>query len=135
MSMPQSSSVRPTGVRSSSAMIGRRTSPLGAGVTTRLTGVARSGKAMAAASSPAGLAAGEGFGVVLGLGGGVCFEELIEQGLTLGVGEGWVGGIGRARLLLTEELVENVIQVGRIRGAGRDAVGADELEDGAGGAE
>jgi hypothetical protein len=59
------------------------------------------------------MAPGERFGVVPGLGGGVFLEKLIEQGLALGVGEG-----------------------GRIRGGGGggDAVGVDEMEDGARGA-
>jgi hypothetical protein len=86
-----------------------------------------------------GLASGQSVGVVLGLGGGVCVEKLVEQGLALGVGEG--GGVGggdgggRDGLLLAEELVEDIVQVDGVGDGGRDAVGLDEVKDGAGGAD
>jgi hypothetical protein len=81
------------------------------------------------------VAAGLGVGLFLGLGGGVFAEELGEEGLALGVGEGGVGGGGG--LLLLEEFVEDVAEVEGV-GAGAgvgDAMGVDELDERSGGAE
>jgi hypothetical protein len=80
------------------------------------------------------VAAGLGVGLFLRFCAGVFAEELGEEGLALGVGEGGVGGGGG--LLLLEEPVEDVAEVEGVGGGGvRDAVGVHELDERSSGAE